>query len=298
MSELWFFLQQGVVSGMVTGSIYAILALAIVLIFKTTDVPNFAQGEIFMAGGYVALYLVIVLSAGLNLAIAVSLLAVMVACGLFQRVVMNRIRKSDGLPIHYVIATLGFSYLLKGLVNISGLGDTPRSMPALISGGSITIGQAYITALDAAIFVVAVLVMALLFLVANKTRLGKALRAVGMNARAAQLVGISLPRMYLYVWVLSGLISAVAAILITPKLLMTPNMGMIVMLAFAAAIIGGLGSLPGAVIGGFVVGITENLVGLLISTNAIVVSPFLAIMVVLLVRPQGLFGSKLQLKKL
>lgn len=298
LADTWFFLQQGIVSGMVTGSVYAILALAIVMIFKTTDVPNFAQGEIFMAGGYVALYVTIVFAAGIEVAIAISLLVIMAACALFQHVVMGRIRKSHGLPIHFVISTLGFSYLLKGLVNISGLGDTPRSMPALISGGSISIGQAYITALDASIFLVAVTVMALLFLVANTTKLGKALRAVGMNTRGAQLVGISLPRMHLYVWVLSGLISAVAAILITPKLLMTPNMGTIVMLAFAAAIIGGLGSLPGAVIGGFVVGITENLVGLFISTNAIVVAPFIAIMLVLLVRPQGLFGGQMQVKKL
>src|SRR5690606_17016160 len=91
LADAWFFLQQGVLFGLVTGSVYAILALAIVLIFKTTDVPNFAQGEIFMAGGYVALYMVIVLSAGLGVAIAVSLLAVMVACALFQRVVFGQI---------------------------------------------------------------------------------------------------------------------------------------------------------------------------------------------------------------
>lgn len=298
LADSWLFLQQGVLFGLVTGSVYAILALAIVMIFKTTDIPNFAQGEIFMASGYVALYMVIVLSAGISVAVAASLLLIMVACALFQRVVMGRIRKSNGVAIHFVIATLGFSYLLKGLVHLSGLGDTPRSMPTIISSGTISIGQAYITTLDATIFVVAVVVMILLFVVANTTKLGKALRAVGMNTRGAQLVGISLPRMHLYVWVLSGLISAVAAILITPKLLMTPNMGSIVMLAFAAAIIGGLGSLPGAVIGGFVVGIAENLVGLFISTNAIVVAPFLAIMLVLLIRPQGLFGGQIQVKKL
>lgn len=297
LADAWFFLQQGVLFGLVTGSVYAILALAIVLIFKTTDVPNFAQGEIFMAGGYVALYMVIVLSAGLGVAIAVSLLAVMVACALFQRVVFGQIARSNGVSIHFVIATLGFSYALKGMVHLSGLGDTPRSMPTVIPSGSISIGQAYITTLDATIFCAAVVVMAVLFFIVHMTRLGRALRAVGMNVRGAQLVGISPPRMHLYVWVLSGLISAVAAILISPKLLMTPNMGSMVMLAFAAAIIGGLNSLPGAVIGGFVVGIAENLVGLFISTNAIVVAPFVAIMVTLLIRPQGLFGGKIQVKK-
>ena len=98
------------------------------------------------------------------------------------------------------------------------------------------------------------------------------------------------------VWALAGLISSVAALLITPKILITPDIGHIAILA-AAAIVGGITSLPGAVVGGFVIGVAENLVGLFISTNAIVVAPFVAIMVVLLLRPQGLLGGKLQVKK-
>lgn len=298
LADAWLFIQQGVLYGLVTGSVYAILALAIVLIFKTTEIPNFAQGEIFMAGGYIALYMTVVLSAGLGVALGVSILLVLVSCALFQRVVLRQIEKANGVSIHFVIATLGFSYLLKGLVHMSRLGDTPRTMPTMFPDGSISIGQASIPFLDVAIFVIAVCVMLTLFWIVNRTKLGKALRAVGMNIRGAQLVGINLSRMHLFVWVLSGFISAIAAILISPKLLMTPTMGSIVMLAFAAAIIGGLNSLPGAVIGGFVVGIAENLVGLFISSNVIVVAPFIAILLTLLIRPQGLFGGKTQVKKL
>ncbi|MDM9560990.1 branched-chain amino acid ABC transporter permease [Bordetella petrii] len=295
--DIWLFLQQGVLSGLVTGSVYALLAIAVVIIFKTTDVPNFAQGEIFMLGGYIALFLMLVAGWRYAAAIVVTLAAVAALSGLFQRVVMERVIASKGVGVQLVIATLGLAYALKGLVRQSGLGDTPRSLPSLLPGDPVIIGDAVLTTLDLAIFATAVLVMLLLFAMFAYTRAGKAMRAVGMNPKAARLVGVNLARIRMMVWALSGLISAVAALLITPKILITPDIGHIAILAYAAAIVGGINSVPGAVLGGFVIGIAENLVGLFVSTNAIVVAPFVAIMVVLLLRPQGLLGGKLQVKK-
>ncbi|GAB1577344.1 branched-chain amino acid ABC transporter permease [Bordetella petrii] len=295
--DIWLFLQQGVLSGLVTGSVYALLAIAVVIIFKTTDVPNFAQGEIFMLGGYIALFLMLVAGWRYAAAIVVTLAAVAALSGLFQRMVMERVIASKGVGVQLVIATLGLAYALKGLVRQSGLGDTPRSLPSLLPGDPVIIGDAVLTTLDLAIFATAVLVMLLLFAMFAYTRAGKAMRAVGMNPKAARLVGVNLARIRMMVWALSGLISAVAALLITPKILITPDIGHIAILAYAAAIVGGINSVPGAVLGGFVIGIAENLVGLFISTNAIVVAPFVAIMVVLLLRPQGLLGGKLQVKK-
>lgn len=297
LSDIWLFLQQGILSGLVTGSVYALLAIAIVAIFKTTDVPNFGQGEIFMMGGYVALMLL--LSAGWSYAMVIPATLVLVAlgCVMFQRVVMERVTGSRGVGVQLVIATLGLAYTLKGLVRQTGLGDTPRSLPSLVSNDVVIIGDAALTRLDIAIFVVAVLVMVTLFWMFNSTRIGKAMRAVGMNPRAAQIVGIRLSHIRMMVWGLSGLISALAALLITPKILITPDIAHIAILAYAAAIVGGFTSLPGAVLGGFVIGVIENLVGLFISTNAIVVAPFLAILITLIVRPQGLLGGKPQVKK-
>ena len=297
LSDIWLFLQQGILSGLVTGSVYALLAIAIVAIFKTTDVPNFGQGEIFMMGGSVALMLL--LSAGWSYAMVIPATLVLVAlgCVMFQRVVMERVTGSRGVGVQLVIATLGLAYTLKGLVRQTGLGDTPRSLPSLVSNDAVIIGDAALTRLDIAIFVVAVLVMVTLFWMFNSTRIGKAMRAVGMNPRAAQIVGIRLSHIRMMVWGLSGLISALAALLITPKILITPDIAHIAILAYAAAIVGGFTSLPGAVLGGFVIGVIENLVGLFISTNAIVVAPFLAILITLIVRPQGLLGGKPQVKK-
>lgn len=296
-SDFWLFLQQGVLSGLVTGSVYALLAIAIVAIFKTTDVPNFAQGEIFMIGGYVALTLLLIAELPYAVVIPVTIVVVAAGAALFQRVVMERVTGSKGVGPQLVIATLGLAYTLKGLVRLTGLGDTPRSLPSLVSNDAVIIGDAFLTRLDVAIFVVAVVVMVLIYLMFSRTRIGKAMRAVGMNPRAAQIVGIRLSRIRMMVWALSGLISALAALLITPKVLITPDIAHIAILAYAAAIVGGFTSLPGAVLGGLIIGIVENLVGLFISTNAIVVAPFLAILITLIVRPQGLLGGKPQVKK-
>ncbi len=296
-SEIWLFLQQGVLSGLVTGSVYALLAIAIVAIFKTTDVPNFAQGEIFMIGGYVALSLLLIVGLPYALVIPLTVVAVAVGTALFQRVVMERVTHSKGVGPQLVIATLGLAYALKGLVRQTGLGDTPRSLPALVANDPVIIGDAFLTRLDVAIFLSSVVVMVLIYFMFSHTRIGKAMRAVGMNPRAAQIVGIRLSRIRMMVWALCGAISALAALLITPKVLITPDIAHIAILAYAAAIVGGFTSLPGAVLGGLIIGIVENLVGLFISTNAIVVAPFLAMLVTLIVRPQGILGGKPQVKK-
>lgn len=297
LTEVWLFLQQGVLSGLVTGSVYALLAVAFVTVFKTTDVPNFAQGEIFMVGGYAALAMVLMQQWPSWVVIPLTLLFVAAITALFQRIVMEKVVRSKGVGVQLVIATLGLAYVLKGAVRQTGLGDSPRSLPPLVSTDTVMIGDAFLTKLDLMIFAVAVGTMAALFLMFNFTRIGKAMRAVGMNPRAAQIVGVSLVRIRTAVWALAGLISAVTALLIAPKILITPDIGHIAILAFAAAIVGGISSIPGAIVGGFIIGVAENLVGLFISTNAIVVAPFLAIMIVLIVRPQGILGGKLQVKK-
>src|SRR5258706_1806509 len=295
--DIWLFLQQGVLSGLVTGSVYALLAIAIVTVFKTTDVPNFAQGEIFMVGGYIALMGLLIAGLPYAAVIPVTLIAVAMIGALFQRLVMERVASARGVGVQLVIATLGLAYVLKGFVRQTGLGDTPGSLPSLVANDVVMIGDAALTKLDLVIFAVAVAVMVMLYLMFNKSRIGKAMRAVGMNPKASQIVGIRLSRIRMMVWALTGLISALAALLITPKILITPDIAHIAILAYAAAIVGGFTSLPGAVLGGFIIGIVENLVGLFISTNAIVVAPFVAILVTLILRPQGILGGKVQVKK-
>lgn len=291
------FLQQGVASGLVVGSVYALLALAIVIIFRTSEVPNFAQGEMLMAAGYIALYLLVFRAVPAWAAIPMTIVVAFAGAALFRRVVLAQVAHASGSPVNLVIATLGLSYVLKGLVRQTGFGDTPRSFPALVSTNSLMIGQASVTRLDLVILGTAIAVMAAFFWMFGYTKLGRAMRSVGMNPKAAQLVGVNLNRIHTIIWGLSGAISAIAALLISPKLLMTADMGTVVTLGFAAAIVGGFASLPGAVVGGFIIGIVEQLVGLFVSSRAITLAPFLAIMLVLILRPQGLFGGRIVIKK-
>lgn len=291
------FLQQGIASGLVTGAVYALLAIAIAIVFRTTDVANFAEGEVYMAAAYFAFWLIALMSVPIWAALPLTLVGAFLALGVFQRVVLRQVAKKRGVAVNLVIATLGLSYVLKGVVRATGFGDTPRTFPSVVPDGSVTLGQASLSYLDLAIFAAAIVVMAVFFWIFNMTRTGRAMRAVGMNRRAAQLVGINLRRVEMLVWAFAGGISAIAAILIAPKLLMTAEMGTVVTLAFAAAIVGGFASLPGAVIGGFIIGIAENLVGLFISSRAINVAPFVIIMLVLIFKPQGLFGGRVRMRK-
>jgi branched-chain amino acid transport system permease protein len=293
----WIFLQQGVASGLVTGSIYALLAMSAVIIFKSTDVPNFALGEIFMAGAFLAL--VFLTRLGLPYWLVVPLAAVLTfALGAgFNYLALRPIERSGGSIVTLVIATLGFAYILKGVARLTGVANEPRSFPPLFDGPPLLFGDIVLTRQEIAILALALVAMAGFFWFFQMTRAGRAMRALAMNPRAAVLVGVDLGRTRMTVWGLSAALSAVAAVLVAPKILITPDMGAVAILAFAAAIIGGFTNLPGAVVGGFIIGIVENLVGTFIASNAIVVAPFVAIMAVLLVRPQGLFGGQPVVKK-
>jgi branched-chain amino acid transport system permease protein len=138
--------------------------------------------------------------------------------------------------------------------------------------------------------------MGIFFVFFGFTKLGKAMRAVSMNAKAASLIGISVKGIYMWIWGISSALGAAAGIMIAPIILVHPDMGGIALKAFAAGVIGGFTSLPGAIVGGLLIGIVENLIGIYISTAMIVVTPFILIMITLIVRPGGLFTSVVQKK--
>jgi branched-chain amino acid transport system permease protein len=294
-------LMQAIASGIVTGCVYALVALSLVIIYKSTDVVNFAGGELVMLGAYIGLlglgYF------GLNYAVmfALTVVAVFAVGALFDRVALNTIsgrRYSahvDLVPL--VVATVGLGYLLKGLVRVVPYTEEVRRLPPLLSGPPIFLGNVILQRQDLAIIAVTVAVMIALTAFFSFTLTGKALRATSQNSRAAALLGIPVKRMRMAAWGLASAIAGIAGILLAPKLLMTPDMGVVVMLAFAAAIVGGFTSLPGCVIGGVGLGIVQNLVGILLSPQAIAVTPFFVIMVVLLLRPQGLLGEAIAPKK-
>jgi branched-chain amino acid transport system permease protein len=292
---------QGVASGIVTGCVYALIALSLVIVYKSSDVINFAGGELVMLGGYLGMFALLYLGLPYILIFVFAAAFIFVAGALFDRIVLTRVlgRSMPGqsVLVAMVIATVGLSYVLKGAVRVVPYTEEVRRLPPLLSGDPIFIGPLVVQPQDIAIVVAAVAIMLALWAFFSLTMIGKALRATSQNPRAAALVGIPVRIMSMTAWGLASALAGIAGILIAPKLLITPDMGVIVILALAAAIIGGFTNLPGCVAGGILLGVVQNLIGLFASSRAISLAPFLVIMIVLVVRPQGLFAGKAPARK-
>ena len=292
---------QSLASGVVTGCVYALIALSLVIVYKSTDVINFAGGEIVMVGGYIGMFALLYVGVPYISIFVLSAVATFALGAAFDRVVLHKVLgravPGQSILVAMVIATVGLSYVLKGIVRVVPYTEEVRRLPPFFSGEPIFIGPVVLQRQDIAIVVVAVLVMLAIWAFFSLTLTGKALRATSQNPRAAALVGIPVRRMRMTVWGIASALAAIAGILLAPKLLMTPDMGVIVILAFAAAIIGGFASLPGCVIGGILLGVIQNFVGLYVGSNAISVAPFAVIMLILAFRPQGLLGGRVVAKK-
>jgi branched-chain amino acid transport system permease protein len=292
---------QGIASGIVTGCVYALIALSLVIVYKSSDVINFAGGEMVMLGGYLGMFALLYLGLPYILIFVFGAAVTFLIGALFDRVVLARTlgRSVPGqsVLVAMVIGTVGLSYLLKGAVRVVPYTEEIRRLPPFSSGQPIFIGPVVLQPQDIAIVLAAVLIMAALWAFFNFTMMGKALRATSQNPRAAALVGIPVRTMSMTAWGLAAALAGVAGILLAPKLLLTPDSGVIVILALAAAIIGGFTSLPGCVAGGVLLGVFQNMIGLFVSSRAISLAPFLVIMIVLLVRPQGLFAGKVAARK-
>jgi branched-chain amino acid transport system permease protein len=292
---------QGIASGIVTGCVYALIALSLVIVYKSSDVINFAAGEMVMVGGYLGMFALLWFGLPYIAIFPFAAVAIFIVGALFDRVVLSR-AVGRSVPGHSVlvamiIATVGLSYVLRGIVRLIPYTEEVRRLPPISSGAPIFLGPVVLQRQDVAIVLAALVIMSALWAFFSFTMIGKALRATSQNPRAAALVGIPVRRMSMTAWGIAAALAGTAGILLAPKLLLTPDMGVIIILALAAAIIGGFVSLPGCVVGGVALGIVQNLIGVYISSRAISLAPFLVIMIVLLVRPQGLFAGSVGAKK-
>jgi branched-chain amino acid transport system permease protein len=281
-------------SGLALGSVYALLALSLVLIHKATDVVNFAQGEMAMFGTFLCFALLT--RTGLPL-IAVMLAAV--PLGILLGVVTERITMGpleSAPPVNALIATIGLWMIFHHAAG-SIWGYDPVRFPSLFSPEPVQILGARVAQNSVGIIAISLLVMALLYLFFEFTRMGIAMRAASQNRRAAQLMGVNVKRTSLIAWGLATAISVVSGLLIAPLTFLDFEMMFTVLLkAFAGAILGGFNSLPGAVIGCLVVGVVENLIAAYVSTAFKDTFAFGIIILVLMFRPQGLFTRQIAKK--
>jgi branched-chain amino acid transport system permease protein len=284
------FIQQ-VATGLSEGSIYAILALAIVLIYRSTGVVNFAQGEMAMFTTFIA-WSVMDFGAHFWLAFFLTLIIAGIFGALIEVTVLRPVENAP--PLNAVIVTLGLFTLLGSLALRIWQGE-PKSFPKpeVFEGGALSLGPAVVSRLNVGVFCMSVLIMIIIYLIFNYTKVGLAMRAAAQNRVASQLVGVPVGRMLALGWALSAMVGAVAGILLAPTLALSTSMMIGVLLfAFAAAVLGGLDSPLGAIVGGLILGVVKTLAGLYAGSDIDIAFAFLVIVVVLLVRPRGLFGKK------
>lgn len=285
------FLQQ-VVGGLATGSIYALVALGFILIFKATDVVNFAQGELMMVCAFFTKTVIDWLHpADVLMWIVVALLTIVFAAlfgALLERLIVRPIMNAPVFSI--VIATIGLSTLLIGVTGGIVWDWDTYIIESPFSKQPVTVGGVIITPLDMGIVGVTLGLIVILTLYFKCTKVGIAMRATQQNKQTAALMGISVKRIFAGTWALSTVVSGVAGFLAAPILLIDTNMGFVVLKGFAGAVLGGWGSIPGAIVGGMSLGVMENLATVYLPSQVKHVAAFLVLLLVLLIKPDGLLG--------
>ncbi|HFB83856.1 branched-chain amino acid ABC transporter permease [Thermosulfuriphilus ammonigenes] len=291
MSEL----LQYLFSGLTNGAIYALIALGFTIIFNATEVINFAQGEFVMLGAMILATLCQHTSLPLPLAFVITMAIVAAVGVMMERLTIRPARKAS--PLVLIIITIGVSILIKGVAMLIW-GKDPLPVPAFSGEKPIFIMGATLIPQGLWVLGVGLVAVALTQWFFQGTIMGKAMRACAVSQRAASLIGINVSPLVLISFALSAATSAIAGMVISPITFATYDMGtMLGLKGFCAAVLGGLGSGLGSIMGGFLLGILESLAAGLISSAYKDAVAFFILILVLLLRPQGLFGLK-EVKKL
>jgi branched-chain amino acid transport system permease protein len=279
-------LVQVVVSGLATGSIYALMALSLVIIYNATRTLNFAQGEMLMVSTFMAWStyhrgLPLVLSAVVAVGAGAALAFV---C---ERLIVRRALAATHWDV--LIITLGLSLMLRAGAGL-GWSHDEFPFPSFFRDRPIVVAGVRLAPVSLGIIGASLVLMLALYALFAWTRLGRAMRAVAQNQRAARLMGISVERVNAMAWVLGAVVGAIAGVLVAPVIFLSTKMGLIVVNGFTAAVLGGFGSMPGAVLGGMVLGLLENLAPLYLPSGIRYSVPFIVLIAILVIRPAGLLG--------
>ncbi|MBM7631373.1 branched-chain amino acid ABC transporter permease [Geomicrobium sediminis] len=282
-------LLQQLFNGLTVGSVYSLVALGLTLVYGILHIPNFAHGALYMVGGYITLMSMALMGVPYFIGIAISIVVVGSLAMVMERLVFNPLRHAP--PIHDKIAAIGILLFLETLVQLVWGADY-RAMPTPFADTVSFLGIT-VTWQRIMIIVAAVVVMILLQLFLKKTMVGAAIVAMSQNREGAFLVGVNANKVAMLTFFVSGALAAIAASIASPINLVYPGMGHLVILkAFVIIIIGGMGSVPGAIIGGYILGLTESLGATFISAAYSDLIAFVLLVVILTMKPQGLFAQK------
>ncbi|MCI1191912.1 branched-chain amino acid ABC transporter permease [Calidifontimicrobium sp. SYSU G02091] len=286
---------QVLVSGIAQGCIYGLIALGFVLIYKATEAVSFAQGDLMMLGAFLGLAALTVL--GFPFWITVP--AVIAAMGLFglaiERVVIRPILGQPTFSI--VMLTIGVGYVARGAITmIPGIGTDTHTLPVPYKDAVVPVGGVVLAVEQLVVIAVTGLLCLVLYLMFSRSKVGIAMQAASQNQLAAYYMGIPVKKLNGVVWALAAMVAAVAGLLLAPITFVHANMGFIGLKAFPAAVVGGFGSLPGAIVGGLIIGVVESLAGFYLPEGFKDVAAYVVVLLMLMIKPNGLFGENLRKK--
>jgi len=290
---------QLVISGFAQGCIYGLIALGFVLIYKATETVNFAQGDLMMLGGFLGLSFMVVLGMPFWVAFLTTLAVSMLFGMLMERALLRPLLGQPAFTV--VMLTIGIGYLARGLVTmIPGWGTETHTLPVPYKDEVFRLGSGsdalILSTEHMVIIAVTAFLIAILFLFFRYTKLGIAMQATSQNQLAAFYMGIPVRRVNMLVWGISAAVSACAGLLLAPITFVHVNMGYIGLKAFPAAVVGGFGSIPGALVGGLIIGIVESLSGFYLPEGFKDIAAYILVLVMLVILPNGLFGEKMRKK--
>lgn len=280
---------QYIATGLMVGGIYALIALAIVLVYKATGIFNFAIGNLMVFGAFVSWAFMVQVGLPAWLSILSSLVVASIVGWLVNRFMM---RPLIGQPILApIIVTLALAYFFDGLV-ILIWGGSVRSFPDFLPGEAVHLGPAVVSNNLLWAFVVAMVVFGGLAFFFQRSRVGLAMRATAESHQVARARGINVERIFSITWAISAAIAALTGVFLAARMGLEVTVSAVGLKAFPAVIFGGMESIPGALVGGLSVGLLENLAGGFISTWVMDVTPYIVLLLALIFRPEGLFGLK------
>jgi len=272
------------------GCVYALVALGFVLIYKATETVNFAQGDLMMLGGFFALTASVILGWPYWATILFAVAAMAAVGMLIERIVLRPVLGQPAFTV--VMITIGVGYVMRGVVTmIPGWGTDTYTFPTPFADGTFKVGEVIFAVQQVAVIVMTAALVAVLYFFFRFSKLGVAMQATSQNQLAAAYMGIPVRRVNMMIWGLSAGVAAFAGILLAPVTFVHSNMGFIGLKAFPAAVVGGFGSVPGAIVGGLIIGLVEAFAGRYMPEGFKDIAAYVVVLAVLMVKPSGIFGE-------
>ncbi len=281
---------QLIVSGLANGCVYGLIALGFVLIYKATEAVNFAQGDFMMLGAFITLGLTNAEYMGLPfwVSVPIAILIMGVFGYLLDMLVLRRMFGQSQIAV--VILTIALGFVLRFAAGAIW-GHEPVSLQSPIAGKDVNLGGLVLGLDEVLVVIVTAVATLLLYFYFNVTKLGVAMQAASQNQLAAYYMGIPVKRVHSLIWALAGAVAAIAGVLFASKGSIDPSAGLLGIKAFAAAVIGGFGSLPGALLGGVIVGLIEPFASYYIAAGYSQIAPYLLLFLILVFRPHGILAQ-------